>query len=52
MPIASQTKRLKACVVGVGLGLAFLMSLNWWNIYAHHVPKCNSDNCVADFVTF
>ena len=52
MASASQINRIKACFVGVGLGLAFLMSLNWWNIYAHHVPKCSTDNCVADFVTF
>ena len=52
MASASQINRIKAGFVGVGLGLAFLMSLNWWNIYAHHVPKCSTDNCVADFVTF
>ena len=28
------------------------MSSNWWNIYTHHVPKCQHENCVADFVTF
>lgn len=44
--------RIKACLVGVGLGLAVLMSFNWWNIYAHHVPQCRTENCVADFVTF
>jgi hypothetical protein len=52
MASASQINRIKAILVGVGLGLAFLMSLNWWNIYAYHVPKCSTDNCVADFVTF
>lgn len=52
MASPSQINRIKASLVGVGLGLAFLMSLNWWNIYAHHVPKCTTDNCVADFVTF
>lgn len=44
--------RIKATVAGVGLGFALLMSFNWWNIYAHHVPKCSTENCVADFVTF
>ena len=52
MASTSQINRIKASLVGVGLGLAFLMSFNWWNIYAHHVPKCSTDNCVADFVTF
>lgn len=46
------TNRIKACLVGIGLGLALLMSFNWWNIYAHHVPNCATENCVADFVTF
>ncbi len=47
------TNRIKATLVGVGLGLAVLMSTDWWNIYTHHVPKCPAEkNCVADFVTF
>lgn len=46
------TKRVKALALGIGLGLAVLMSSNWWNIYAHHVPTCLTENCVADFVTF
>ncbi|HLN84917.1 MAG TPA: glycosyltransferase family 87 protein [Candidatus Limnocylindrales bacterium] len=49
---AAWTGRIKAIIVGVGLGLTFLMSINWWNIYAYHVPKCPDPNCVADFVTF
>jgi hypothetical protein len=49
---APWTGRIKAIIVGLGLGLAFLMSTNWWNIYAYHVPKCPQPNCVADFVTF
>lgn len=52
MASASWINRIKATVAGVGLGLALLMSFNWWNIYAHHVPKCSTENCVADFVTF
>jgi hypothetical protein len=52
MASTSQVNRIKATLVGVGVGLAFLMSFNWWNIYTHHVPKCSTDNCVADFVTF
>jgi hypothetical protein len=52
MASAGQINRIKASLIGVGLALAFLMSVNWWNIYAHHVPKCSTDNCVADFVTF
>ncbi len=47
------TNRIKATLVGVGLGLAVLMSTDWWNIYRHHVPKCPAEkSCVADFVTF
>lgn len=46
------TGRIQAIIVGLGLGLAFLMSINWWNIYAYHVPKCPHPNCVADFVAF
>ncbi len=52
MASAMWINRIKAALVGVGLGLALLMSFNWWNIFAHHVPKCRSENCVADFVTF
>jgi hypothetical protein len=52
MANAAWTGRVKAIMVGIGLGLAFLMSMNWWNIYAYHVPKCPYPNCVADFVTF
>ncbi len=53
MASSSWTKRIKAIVLGVGLGLAVLMSGNWWNIYTHHVPDCPTEkNCVADFVTF
>ena len=53
MASSSWTNRIKATLVGVGLGLAVLMSNNWWNIYTHHVPKCPAEkNCVADFVTF
>jgi hypothetical protein len=53
MASSSWTKRIKAILLGVGLGLAVLMSGNWWNIYTDHVPKCPSEkNCVADFVTF
>jgi hypothetical protein len=47
---AAWTGRIKAIIVGLGLGLAFLTSINWWNIYAYHVPKCPHPNCVADFV--
>lgn len=47
---AAWTGRVKAIIVGLGLGLAFLMSSNWWNIYTYHVPKCAHPNCVADFV--
>ncbi len=46
------TGRIKALIVGLGLGLAFLMSVNWWSIYADHRLKCLQPNCVADFVTF
>ena len=46
------TSRIKAIIVGLGIGLAFLMSVNWWSIYAYRVPKCPHPNCVADFVTF
>jgi len=46
------TSRIKAIIVGLGLGLAFLMSTNWWSIYAYRLPKCPHPNCVADFVTF
>ena len=49
---AAWTGRIKAIIVGLGLGLAFLMSTHWWNIYAYHVAKCPHPNCVADFVTF
>ena len=49
---AAWTGRIKAIIVGLGLGLAFLTSINWWNIYAYHVPKCPHPNCVADFVAF
>jgi arabinofuranan 3-O-arabinosyltransferase len=52
MASARWSNRVKASLVGIGVGLAFLMSFNWWNIYAHHVPKCITENCVADFVTF
>lgn len=52
MARSSWPNRIKAILAGLGLGLALLMSMNWWNIYAHHVPTCSSENCVADFVTF
>ena len=46
------TNRIKAVVLGLGLGLAFHTSANWWKIYATHVPECGKPNCIADFVTF
>ena len=49
---APWTNRIKAIVLGLGLGLALHTSTNWWNIFADHVPKCGHPNCVADFVTF
>jgi len=47
---AAWTGRIKAIIAGLGLGLALVMSINWWNIYAYHVPNCSTENCVADFV--
>jgi hypothetical protein len=44
------THRIKAIVLGVGLGLALHTSNNWWNIFIDHVPECSQPNCVADFV--
>jgi hypothetical protein len=47
---AQGTRRIKAVIAGLGLGLALYMSGNWWNIYSHRVPQCGAKNCVADFV--
>jgi hypothetical protein len=41
--------RVKAIVLGLGLGLALLTSANWLNIFIDHVPQCSQPNCVADF---
>jgi len=49
---AAAVRRIKATIFGLGLGLTFLMSTNWWSIYAYRLPKCPYPNCVADFVTF
>ena len=43
MASASQINRIKASLVGVGLGLAFLMSIDWWNIYATMFPNVSTD---------
>ena len=44
------TNRIKAIVLGIGLGLALYTSSNWWNIFIDRVPQCSQPNCVADFV--
>jgi glycosyl transferase family 87 len=44
--------RIKAIVFGLGLGLAFHTSGNWFKILIDRVPECDKPNCVADFVTF
>ena len=44
--------RIKAIVLGLGLGLALHTGANWLRILIDHVPECGQPNCVADFVTF
>ena len=46
------SNRAKAIILGLGLGLAFHTSGNWWKIFTDRVPECGQPNCVADFVTF
>lgn len=46
------SNRAKAIILGLGLGLAFHTSGNWWKILTDRVPECGQPNCVADFVTF
>ncbi len=46
------TNRLKAALIGLGLGLAVHTSGNWVNILIDRVPQCGQPNCVADFVVF
>lgn len=51
MPITiAWTRRITAVVFAMGLALAASISINWWNIWVHHVPLCSQQNCVADFV--
>jgi len=49
---AAWSNRVKAIILGLGLGLAFHTSGNWWKILIERVPECGQPNCVADFVTF
>ncbi|MGH7797609.1 MAG: glycosyltransferase family 87 protein [Candidatus Binatia bacterium] len=46
------SNRVKAILLGLGLGLVFHTSGNWWKILTDRVPECGQPNCVADFVTF
>ena len=49
---AAWSNRVKAIIFGLGLGLLFHTSGNWWKIFIDRVPECGQPNCVADFVTF
>jgi hypothetical protein len=51
-PSAAWSRRVKAIIFGLGLGLVFHTSGNWWKIFIDRVPECGRPNCVADFVTF
>jgi hypothetical protein len=43
------SNRVKAILFGLGFGLVFHTSGNWWKIFTERVPECGQPNCVADF---
>jgi hypothetical protein len=45
-------RRIKTVIFGLGLGLALHMSGYWWSIFSHRIPRCQFENCVADFLAF
>jgi hypothetical protein len=53
MPLGnSGSRRIKAILFGLAIGLMLHMSGNWWNILIHRIPQCQHENCVSDFLAF